>query len=37
MKKRKQATQQFVVPTGNRLKTLNEVEDDNQPREALRD
>jgi hypothetical protein len=37
MKKRKQATQQFVVPTGNRFSTLNQVEDDNQTREALRD
>ena len=36
MKKRNQATQQFVVPTGNRFCTLNEVEDDNQPKEALR-
>jgi hypothetical protein len=35
MKKRKQATQKFVVPTGNRFSTLNEVDDDNQPREAL--
>jgi hypothetical protein len=30
-------TQQFVVPTRNRFSILNEVEDDNQLREALHD